>query len=310
VPEGVSTSRVAPFDTYRVEAAAGESIGEGVRRPFVGWDDAPEAGRSRELVTPLEDLTLTARYEGEEVELELELTGGVNGVTPATLETDPVAEGLWFQDGASVSIWAVPRTGFRFLQWTGVLQGQPNPATLIMDGPAKAGADFELTFRATEAMVSVTATVNESITLVPENGTAPYYWRVVEGRMPIGMFLDGSGMLTGAALEVGDFPMQVEVRDALGLTAQSQLVIEVAEPVFPVHQLASPFLLTNVPMSEAQVRFLDRMGNENGTYDLGDLRAWVLAHPGLPLTAELRALVAEPKTIVIPTAPTPPGGAR
>jgi len=128
--------------------------------------------------------------------------------------------------------------------------------------------------------------------------------------MPIGMFLDGSGMLTGAALEVGDFPMQVEVRDALGLTAQSQLVIEVAEPVFPVHQLASPFLLTNVPMSEAQVRFLDRMGNENGTYDLGDLRAWVLAHPGLPLTAELRALVAEPKTIVIPTAPTPPGGAR
>lgn len=310
VPEVATTSRVAPFETYRVEAAAGEAIAEGVRRPFVGWDDDPEAGRTRELVTPLEDLTLTARYEGEEVELELELTGGVNGVTPATFETDPPGEGLWFQEGASVSIRAVPRTGFRFLKWTGALEGQPNPATLFMDGPVKAGADFELTFRATEATVSVTATVGESITLVPENGTAPYYWRILQGRMPIGMFLDGEGTLTGAALEVGDFPMQVEVRDAIGLTAESALLIEVDEPVFPVHQLASPFLLTNVPMSEVQVRFLDRMGNGNGTYDLGDLRAWVLAHPGLPLTAELRALVAEPRSVLIPTGPTRPGGAR
>jgi M6 family metalloprotease-like protein len=310
VPDVVSTTRVAPFDTYRVEAAAGESIADGVRRPFVGWDDAPEAGRARELVTPLEDLTLTARYDGEEVELDLELTGGVNGVTPATFETDPIAEGLWFEEGSSVSIRAVPRTGFRFLQWTGALEGQPNPAAVVMDGPVKAGADFEVTFRATEANVSVTATVTESITLVPENGTAPYYWRIVQGRMPIGMYLDGAGTLSGAALEVGGFPMQVEVRDAIGLTAQSALLLQVSEPVFPVRQLASPFLLTNVPMSEVQVRFLDRVGNENGIYDLGDLRAWVLAHPGLPLTAELRALVAEPRSVVIPTTPMPPGGAR
>ncbi len=308
VPEVAVTTRLAPFDTYRVEAAAGEAIGDGVRRPFMGWDDDPEAGRIREISTPLEDLTLTARFGGTEVELALDLTGGVNGVTPAAFETDPVAEGLWFEEGTSVSIRAVPRTGFRFLQWTGALEGQPNPASLVMEGPVHAGADFELTFRAAQAEVRVTATVSESITLVPENGTEPYYWRIVEGRMPVGMFFDGSGTVTGAALEVGDFPMTVEVRDAIGLTAQGTLLLEVVEPVFPVQQLASPFLLTNLPMSEAQVRYLDRVGNGNGTYDLGDLRAWILAHPGLPLTAELLALVADPKRVSIPTGP--PGGGR
>jgi hypothetical protein len=38
------------------------------------------------------------------------------------------------------------------------------------------------------------------------------------------------------------------------------------------------------------VAFLDRQGNADGAYDLGDFRAWVLANPSLPLSAELRAL--------------------
>ena len=44
----------------------------------------------------------------------------------------------------------------------------------------------------------------------------------------------------------------------------------------------------------------------DGTYDLGDFRAWILAHPDLPLTAEVLALVG-PRTVVVPLLPTVPG---
>ncbi|HSM61505.1 MAG TPA: M6 family metalloprotease domain-containing protein [Longimicrobiales bacterium] len=310
VSESPSTSLSAPFDLFRVEAAAGEAIGEGVRRPFVGWSDAPEEDRVRELVTPLDDVTLTARYGGREVELAMELTGGVNGVTPATFATVPAVQDLWFPEGTSATVEAIPRTGFRFVEWTGALGGSPNPATVLMDAPVQAGAAFELTFAMPASRVSITAAVSEPVILVPQNGTAPYSWRVVEGRLPEGLFLNGFGSMIGAAMEVGTFTATLEVRDAIGLTARGELVLDVVEPELSAALIASPFLLSGPSMTEPQRRFLDGQGNGNGVYDLGDFRAWALAHPGLPMSAPLRALVGTPRTVTIGTTPVGEGVGR
>ncbi len=285
IPEATHTYLSAPFEEHSVEASAGEALGDGVRRPFVGWVDDASAPRVRTVDTPVQDLTLTARYAGREVELAVALTGGVEGIAPGTIVSDPVGEGLWFAEGSTVSVRAVPRTGFGFLAWTGALQGQPNPTTVTMDAPVQAGADFEVTYAF--APTSLTVPAAESLTrqLAPQNGNAPYTWTVLSGTLPDGLTLEADGRLMGAATVTGTFPLQLRVRDSIGLTAQGTLALQVDAPALTVAALASPFLLTGPTLTPEQRRFLDHQGNGDTNYDLGDFRAWVLANPGLPLSA-------------------------
>jgi hypothetical protein len=293
----------APFDAHDFEAAAGEPLGDGIRRPFVRWLDDASAPRVRTLTTPRSDLELTAEYGGRQVQLGIATAGGINDVEPATFLTHPTSEDLWFEEDLIVTVEAVAKVGFEFLRWTGDLEGRPNPATVRMDGPVRAGADFELTYGFPATVVRVTAAVEQSVTLAPENGNPPFTWRVVDGVLPEGISLDNGGTLRGAALETGSFPVMLEVWDAIGLTAQGVVTLEVEEPVFGVAELASPFLLTGGTLDPVEQRFLDALGNRNGAYDLGDFRAWVLAHPGLPLSASISAWIGVPRPAEVSRTP-------
>lgn len=296
------THRAAPFEKFTLEAAAGESLGPGVRRPFVGWKDDATATRTRTLVTPLIDLEMVARYAGEQVELAIALKGGQGDVAPGTLATTPAAPDLWYAKGTSVTVQAQARKGFNFLRWSGALEGKPNPATLTLDGPVQAAAEFEMTYKVASATVRVRAAEDPMLTLEPENGTPPYVWKVMEGKLPAGLDLNILGQLAGAAMETGSFPLTVEVSDGIGLKAQGTITLQVDEAVIPAASLASKFLLVGPALTLPQTTYLDRRGNGDGAYDLGDFRAWVLAHPGLVLTAPMRALVG-PRTQKIPLTP-------
>ncbi len=307
--EAVATYLSAPFTSFSVEAAAGESLGPGVRRPFTGWMDDPAAERGRTLVTPLEDVELVARYAGEQVELAVDLKGGQGDVAPGTLVTQPATSDFWFAPGTSVTVQAQARKGFGFRRWSGALAGQPNPATLTLTAPVQAAAEFELTYRVAAATVRVRAAEDPMLTLEPENGTPPYVWRVVSGSLPEGLSLNLIGQLVGAAMETGSFPLTVEVSDGIGLKALGDIVLQVDDAVIPAANLASKFLLVGPALTSVQSAYLDRWGNGDGTYDLGDFRAWALAHPGLALTEPMRALVG-PRTVVVPMSPGAGGEVR
>ncbi|MCG6954444.1 MAG: M6 family metalloprotease domain-containing protein [Gemmatimonadetes bacterium] len=288
----------APFVLHSLEAAAGESIGDGVRLPFQGWADDDSAPRLRAYPTPMEDVTVLARYgEPRQAELAVTQTGGVNGVTPATFSTEPPSSGLWFVPGTTVKIEAVPHTGFRFLQWTGALAGQPNPATLMLDGPTQAGADFELTYGVAARTVEMVAAEAQEIDLQADNANDPVTWSLASGQLPDGLVMDQAGRILGAALVTGTFPLVVQATDALGLTASASVSLVISEPVISLDALASKFLMVGPVMTNNQRIYLDRVGNDNGLYDLGDFRSWVLSHPSLPLTAPARALIASPRVI-------------
>jgi M6 family metalloprotease-like protein len=291
--------RSAPFRRFTVKAVAGETVAPGVRRPFSGWADAPQAPRVRVVDTPLSDLELVARYGGEEVELAVALEGGQGEIAPGTVEASPARPGLWFPRGSTVTVEAKPRRGFAFLRWGGALAGQSNPATLRVDGPTQATAVFELAFKVSAATVRLEAAADQLFTLEPENGTAPYQWKILDGRVPEGLNVNNLGHVTGAAMETGSFRLSVEVTDGIGLRVEGSFTLQVDDAVIPVSALASRFLGTGPPLTLAQARYLDRRGNNDGVYDLGDFRAWVLAHPGLPLTAPVRTLVG-PSTVDIP----------
>jgi M6 family metalloprotease-like protein len=298
VPTPTYQFTAAPFVEFAIEAAAGEELGPGIRRPFLGWADAAEEPRSRRLVTPLADVELVASYGGRQLQLGIEVTGGVNGIEPGTFETEPTSSDLWFEEGTPVSVRAVPRTGFGFLEWTGGLAGQPNPANVTMNAPIDAGASFELIYAVAETTIDFRAATAQEIQFEVENGTAPVFWTVAGGALPEGMTMNAAGMLTGAALEDGSFPVTLQARDAIGLLATGTVTLQIDAPAFTAAQLASHFLLVGPELTNPEMYYLDRQGNADGGYDLGDFRAWVLSHPGLPLSADLRSLL-EPRTVVL-----------
>ncbi len=281
----------APFQRHTLEAAGGWLLGPGVRIGFEGWDEHPAGVREIEFVTPLSDSTFLARYSGRQVQLAMETRSDAAGVDPATFHATPFSDDLWFSEGADVFIEARPLTGFGFLEWSGALAGEPNPANIVMSGPAQAGADFEVTFRARSAELSFEAATPQSVGLEVVDGNQPINWLRAEGSLPNGLLLTSDGLVRGVPMETGSFSLVVEARDAIGLTARATVRVDVSEPRLAAAVLAAPWLLTGTPLTLEQSLYLDRAGNGNGRYDLGDLRAWVLSHPEVPLTEAVRALV-------------------
>jgi hypothetical protein len=223
----------------------------------------------------------------------------MNGVQPGILTSAPSSPDLWFAPATDVSVTATPQTGFNFLAWTGALAGQPNPAAVTMNAPVLAGADFEFTYGIGDTVVDLVATLPANVQLQVMNGTEPVSWLVLSGTPPLGVTVGTDGSISGIALDMGPFPLTVEATDALGLRATSSLTLNVAAPAIPIARLGDAFLLGNQPLDSIQATFLDRQGNNNGTYDLGDFRAWVLANPSLPLSVDL-PVAQERRAVTLP----------
>jgi hypothetical protein len=89
----------------------------------------------------------------------------------------------------------------------------------------------------------------------------------------------------------GTYPLSFSVRDAIGLEADLSLDLVVVDPEISIERLASPFLLTGETLDFNQKTYLDREGNRNSAYDLGDFRAFFLRNPDLPVSGDLREII-------------------
>lgn len=270
----------APFMRSSLEAAAGEALEPGVRRPFARWADGL-ASRIRTLEVPPRDTTLTAVYEGREIQLGVTLESDAGPVVPATLRTFPPSADLWFVEDPDVEIEVEvePRTGFSFLEWTGDLAGATNPAFVTMTAPVFAGATLETVYAVPPASFMAPAAAAHSFDLDVVNGTEPVAWSLVGGTLPEGMDLRTTGTVEGAPLQTGSFTATVRARDAIGLTAEGDVTIDVGPAAIAPERAAGPFLL-GPPLTDAEAGYLDREGNGDGSYDLGDFRAWVTRGAG------------------------------
>jgi hypothetical protein len=271
-PSG-GTFEAVPFSRSRLEAASGETLEPGVRRPFGGWEDG-ESSRTRTLDVPLADTTLKAIYSGREVQLGVTLESDAAPVVPAVVESFPASADLWFTEGQDVEVRVEPRDGFAFSGWSGDLEGEPNPAFVTMVEPVFAGAMLTSNYSVPDAAFSATAAAAQSFMLDALNANAPVAWSLVAGALPDGMSLRNAGALEGVPLETGRFTVTVRARDAIGLTSEAEVVVDVAAAEITPARAATPFLLGG-PLSEGEAAVLDRNGNGNGRYDIGDFRAWV-----------------------------------
>jgi len=291
-----------PFTNRTIEAAIGEIVQPGERRPFIQWNDAPSVPRTRIVATPVVDTDYEAAFGAIQYQLAIPMAGGINGVAPGVITTTPASSDLWFAPSTVVNLSIAPRTGFSFLDWTDGLVGQPNPTTVTLHSPIFGGADFQLTYAVADLNLPIPAAVAQDLQLVAANGNPPILWSVVAGSLPPGISLSDFGRLTGAAVAAGAFPVTVEAADGLGLTDQAIIDFQIADPMLPIEGLAAHFLLSGAAIDQLQEAYVDHQGNGNGAYDLGDFRAWVLAHPDLPMSA---SLVASPRAsiVAVPVAP-------
>jgi len=130
-------------------------------------------------------------------------------------------------------------------------------------------------------------------------GGAPPYAVSLTGRLPDGLTVTAAAddlLVRGTPTEAGTFTPTLAVRDALGTSASRQLTLTVTAPAIALARLLAPLLRDGAPpLADAERAYLDRAGNANGAYDVGDLRAYLLANPAAALSA-----------ITAPRAPTPP----
>jgi Putative Ig domain len=64
--------------------------------------------------------------------------------------------------------------------------------------------------------------------LIAQGGVAPKHWRVIHGRLPVGIRLNAAtGALSGTPTKAGTFRITVRVRDELGAISTSTLVLKV-----------------------------------------------------------------------------------
>ena len=281
-----------PFQRLVLEAPPGEEFEEGVRVGFQGWSDGEE--RIRELVVPLTDTTLLASYGGTEVKVswtaqaENEVDGSNQDVAPGQLSTDPSSPDLWFPLGSVVEVEARATPGFTFSQWTGVLAGRENPVTLTLDEPVALEGAFRFIYAVEEPEGPFTLPAAEpgEIRLQVTDGSAPVQWSVVEGELPAGLVLrqEPQAGIQGVPMEMGATTLTIQARDAQGLEARAQVVLEVGIPRIGVGDVMAPFLGGGGELSSAQKEFLDQEGNADGAYDVGDARRFLREHPELPET--------------------------
>ena len=151
--------------------------------------------------------------------------------------------------------------------------------SVVFERPIAAAATFTLTYTIPPTTADFPAATRVDIQFEVENGNDPITWVRAGGELPDGLTLNSLGRLSGSALELGSFHVDVVARDVLGLLAEATITLEVGDPGISLSQLVSPFLGVGEELTSLQEDFLDHVGNGSGSYDLGDFRAWVLANP-------------------------------
>jgi hypothetical protein len=286
-----------------VIAAPGLPTSPGARYSFVDWVDG--GSRSRTFTGGSVDATLVARYDDEEsLRLRVETNDPAEGIAPGTFSANPGAiapegQDFWFPHGSQVSVLAIARTGFAFRDWVGVGLTGTNPVSLTLNAPKEVRANFDVRYALAPPTpsVEIEAATHQEIVLEVSDANAPVTWSLVAGTLPPGMSLGAStGLISGAATRTGSFQTEVLARDAIGLEARAAIEIDVRPPNVGIAELVSSFVGSQDLLSEAQRAFFDFSGNGNGSYDIGDFRAYVLANPTLPESAA----AARTSRIVVP----------
>ena len=92
--------------------------------------------------------------------------------------------------------------------------------------------------------------------------------------MPTGVTINATtGRLSGFPRQLGDFSYQAQVASCG--TASQTFTLSVTAPTLATADVTAQLLGPTAPLTADQVRYLDFLGNNNASFDIGDFLAWL-----------------------------------
>jgi hypothetical protein len=107
-------------------------------------------------------------------------------------------------------------------------------------------------------------------------------WTVTGGALPQGLILSLNGVVSGFPRESGNFSYTATVSSCS--TTSRTFTLSVSVPTLATADVIAQLLGPTSPLTADQTRYLDYLGNNNGSFDIGDFLAWVKT-TGAPLNA-------------------------
>ncbi|NIR44734.1 MAG: M6 family metalloprotease domain-containing protein [Gemmatimonadetes bacterium] len=252
-----------------VDAIQGDTL---IRHVFQSWSDG--GARTHTVMLDATPDTFTANLETEHrVRATADLSGTVQSSQP--LDSNGIR---WMLPSDSIELVGVATaSGWEFAHWSGDTTYNSDTLLLHMSRPWTVHARFGTPITvSTDTLFPGVMGATYTDTLTASGGTGSYTWTLVGGdSLPEGLSLEATtGAITGFPEDEGTFAMFFQA--ASGAITQADTVhLSVTRPSLQTTDVVNHLIGPVSVLSDDEERFLDIIGNNNGGYDVGDLRAYL-----------------------------------
>ncbi len=265
--------------THTVGFGSGQVSSDGRTRWFFSsWSDS--GAISHTITGSLAGGTLTANLARQFKLIATVTSGGT-----VTADTAINLAGDFVPDGRAVQLTPTPGAGLHFCGWTGSdTTTTDSLLTLPMRRPYTLTGNFGSSATITSANARpngvMGATYDDTLRIAGGGGAT--IWSVTGGALPQGLSLSASGVVSGFPRQSGNFSYTATVSSCD--TTSRTFTLSVTAPTLATADVTAQLLGPTSPLNADQIRYLDFLGNNNGSFDVGDFLAWVKA-TGAPLSA-------------------------
>jgi M6 family metalloprotease-like protein len=278
-----SSHTIAVVDSQLV--ASGQT-----RLTFVSWSDAGAISHS--IIGSLAGATYTATLQAEH---RLQVTVHPHG----TVGYSPAADssGTFLVQGTSVTLTATPDPNYLFGGWSGDT-ATANPSVLVhMAHPYTVVALFDTALVLTSTGPRPAGVMGKPYadTLRASGGSGSFTWSLISGSLPPGVSFVSDGRIVGIPSAVGSFGFTMRVTS--GPQHQDFAdTVSVTAPTLVKSAVVAQMLSGSSSLTPDDLTYLDLIGNNNSTFDVGDFLAWVLATGATPTPPDATAVTARRPT--------------
>ena len=275
IVEGVRYA--APYDalwpypstvTISVDSIQGDTL---TRHVFQSWSDG--GARTHSVTVDATPDTFTANLD---TEYRLRAVSGPGGGVTSSADLD--VDGMtWLMPGTAVQVVAAADPGYAFVSWSGDTTAITTTLDLSMAKPYTLEAVFgpPLAIQS-DALDAGTMGAHYADTLTAAGGDGSFTWSWVGGdALPAGLVLEpASGAIRGVPEESGNYRVIFEAVSG-ALTAEATVTLAVSRPSLLLDEVVGQLLGPVNPLDRDELRYLDLIGNQDGTFDIGDFRAYL-----------------------------------
>lgn len=198
--------------------------------------------------------------------------------------------GSFVADGSPVTLTATADPGSTFLGWSGDTAASSPTLILPMARPFTLTALFQPLLSIGSPPDRPAALMGKpySDALVATGGSGGYAWSLSAGALPPGLSLSAGGTVSGIPTAAGSYQFTATVTSG-GQSLSQAFTVQVGTPALASQAVVAQLLAGSGPLSADDLRYLDLLGNRNGSFDLGDFLAWVDVTGAPGAIAELTA---------------------